>query len=126
MSIPQVIIRIRINLIQSLPALLLGSLLLCSPAIGQESRSPEGRSSEGRSSEGRSSEGRSSETVSTEKVSAVYRAKEPSRKSIQKISDAIDRLVESKLSDDGLKRNKRAGDSVFLRRVYLDLSLIHI
>ena len=84
MSIPQVIIRIRINLIQPLPALLLGSLLLCSPAIGQESRS---------------SESRSSETVSTEKVSAVYRAKEPSRKSIQKISDAIDRLVESKLSD---------------------------
>ena len=111
MSIPQVIIRIRINLIQPLPALLLGSLLLgslllCSPAIGQESRS---------------SESRSSETVSTEKVSAVYRTKEPSRKSIQKISDAIDRLVESKLSDDGLKRNKRAGDSVFLRRVYLDI-----
>ena len=71
----------------------MGSFALCTPAHGQESRSSE----------------------------YANHTKEPSRKSIQQISDKIDSLVEQKLSDEGLKRNKRTRDFVFVRRVYLDI-----
>jgi len=55
------------------------------------------------------------------RASKTRRANEPSRESIQQISDKIDALVMQKLSDEGLKRNKRTKDSVFVRRVYLDI-----
>ena len=58
---------------------------------------------------------------SLENISTDHRAKEPSRKSIQQISDRIDSLVQAKLTSEGLKRNKRSSDEVFLRRVYLDI-----
>ena len=93
MSISQTIIQIGGNLRQALPLLLMVSFALCTPAHGQESRSSE----------------------------YANHTKEPSRKSIQQISDKIDSLVEQKLSDEGLKRNKRTRDFVFVRRVYLDI-----
>ena len=101
MSLSLTMNRIRSNFQQSLIVLMLGSAVLAGPVIGQESASAESTSAEARS---------------TEKV-----AKEPSRKSIQQISDRIDSLVEEKLSSEGLKRNKQSSDSVFLRRVYLDI-----
>ena len=63
----------------------------------------------------------SRETSSRKSDSSNARVKEPSRKSIRRISDKIDSLVEAKLSSEGLKRNKRTSDEVFLRRVYLDI-----
>ena len=71
MSISQTIIQIGGNLRQALPLLLMVSFALCTPAHGQESRSSE----------------------------YANHTKEPSRKSIQQISDKIDSLVEQKLSD---------------------------
>ena len=84
------------NLRQALLLFLMASFAFCSSVDGQESRS-------------------------TNDVSTAYHAKEPSRKSIQQISDKIDSLVKEHLSSEGLKRNKRTKDSVFVRRVYLDI-----
>ena len=88
--------RIGGNLLQILPLLLIASFAFCAPVDAQESRS-------------------------SEHVSTVHHAKKPSRKSIQKISNKIDALVKRHLSSEGLKRNKRTKDSVFVRRVYLDI-----
>lgn len=44
-----------------------------------------------------------------------------SRKSILRISNRIDELVQAKLEDEEQQRNKVASDSVFLRRIYLDI-----
>ena len=84
------------NLHQALLLFLMASFAFCSSVDGQESRSKND-------------------------VSTAYHAKEPSRKSIQQISDKIDALVKEHLSSEGLKRNKRTKDSVFVRRVYLDI-----
>ena len=84
------------NLRQALLLFLMASFAFCSSVDGQESRSKND-------------------------VSTAYHAKEPSRKSIQQISEKIDSLVEEHLSNEGLKRNKRTKDSVFVRRVYLDI-----
>ena len=92
MSIPQTMIRIGGNLRQVLPLLLMVCFAFCTPAHGEKNR-----------------------------ASKTRRANEPSRESIQQISDKIDALVMQKLSDEGLKRNKRTKDSVFVRRVYLDI-----
>ena len=92
MSIPQTMIRIGGNLRQVLPLLLMVCFAFCTPAHGEKNR-----------------------------ASKTRRANEPSRESIQQISDKIDALVMQKLSDEGLKRNKRTSDSVFVRRVYLDI-----
>ena len=89
------------NLRQALLLFLMASFVFCSSVDGQEGSSPESHSSE--------------------YVSTTNHAKEPSRKSIQKISDKIDALVKQKLSSEGLQRNKRTNDSVFVRRVYLDI-----
>ena len=91
--------QIRINLQRALLLLLLGSVGFANSVVGQASDSH----------------------GSLEKISTAYRVNEPTRKSIQQISDKIDSLVEAKLSSEGLKRNKRTDDSVFLRRVYLDI-----
>jgi len=101
MSIPLSIHRIKTNLQQTLLVLFLGSTVLTSSTMGQESES--------------------FKINSLENISTAYHAKEPSRESIQRISDKIDSLVEAKLSREGLKRNKRASDDVFLRRAYLDI-----
>ena len=58
---------------------------------------------------------------SQEAVSVAFNAKKPSRNSLQSIANKIDLLVEEKLASEGLNRNKRSSDSVFLRRVYLDI-----
>ena len=100
MRISQVTNRID-NLRQALLLFLMASFVFCSSVDGQEGSSPESHSSE--------------------YVSTTNHAKEPSRKSIQKISDKIDALVKQKLSSEGLQRNKRTNDSVFVRRVYLDI-----
>ena len=100
MRISQVTNRID-NLRQALLLFLMASFVFCSSVDGQECSSPESHSSE--------------------YVSTTNHAKEPSRKSIQKISDKIDALVKQKLSSEGLQRNKRTNDSVFVRRVYLDI-----
>jgi len=82
---------------QAIPLLLaVASFALCTPVQAQTSRS-------------------------SKYVSTARHASEPSRKSIRQISDKIDSLVMQKLSDEGLKRNKRSNDSVFVRRVYVDI-----
>jgi len=91
MSIFNMMNRVGISMHQTLPALLLIGFVACSPAIGQES------------------------------VSTAYHAKKLSRKSILAVSEKIDSLVEEKLASEGLDRNKRSSDSVFVRRVYLDI-----
>ena len=48
-------------------------------------------------------------------------AKSVAHKKIVKISDQIDSLVLAKLKEEGIKRNPKAGDEVFLRRIYLDV-----
>ena len=96
MSVSEMMNRIGGNLLQILPLLLIASFAFCAPVDAQESRS-------------------------SEHVSTVHHAKKPSRKSIQKISNKIDALVKRHLSSEGLKRNKRTKDSVFVRRVYLDI-----
>ena len=101
MRIPQAINRIGNHLRQALSLLLMVSFAFCASVDGQESGSLESHSSE--------------------YVSTTYHAKKPSRNSIQQISDKIDALVKQKLSSEGLKRNKRTKDSVFVRRVYLDI-----
>ena len=101
MRIPQAINRIGNHLRQALSLLLIVSFAFCASVDGQESGSLESHSSE--------------------YVSTTYHAKKPSRNSIQQISDKIDALVKQKLSSEGLKRNKRTKDSVFVRRVYLDI-----
>lgn len=40
---------------------------------------------------------------------------------IIKISDQIDSLVLAKLENDGIEQNPKAGDEIFLRRIYLDV-----
>ena len=101
MRIPQAINRVGNHLRQALSLLLIVSFAFCASVDGQESGSLESHSSE--------------------YVSTTYHAKKPSRNSIQQISDKIDALVKQKLSSEGLKRNKRTKDSVFVRRVYLDI-----
>ena len=64
------------NLRQALLLFLMASFVFCSSVDGQEGSSPESHSSE--------------------YVSTTNHAKEPSRKSIQKISDKIDALVKQK------------------------------
>ena len=96
MSILKTMYRIGGNLRQALPLLLMAGFAFCAPVDAQESRS-------------------------SEHVSTAYRAKKPSRESIQQISDKIDALVMQQLSDEGLKRNKQTDDFVFVRRVYLDI-----
>ena len=96
MSISQAINHVVNNLRLALPLLLIASVAFCTPVDGQESRS-------------------------SEYVSTAFHAKEPSRKSIQQISDKIDALVKQQLANEGLKQNKRTKDSVFVRRVYLDI-----
>ena len=75
MRISQVTNRID-NLRQALLLFLMASFVFCSSVDGQEGSSPESHSSE--------------------YVSTTNHAKEPSRKSIQKISDKIDALVKQK------------------------------
>ena len=106
MSIPLTANQIRILLQQSLLVLLLCSVVFAGPAIGQNSGWIENELFEPSSSENNST---------------ANRRTAPARESIQRISDKIDSLVEKKLSDEGLKRNKRSSDEVFLRRVYLDI-----
>ena len=96
MSISQTINRVVNNLRLALPLLLMASFAFCTPVDGQES-------------------------LSSEYVSTAFHAKELSQRSIQQISDNIDALVKQQLANEGLKRNKRTKDSVFVRRVYLDI-----
>jgi hypothetical protein len=58
---------------------------------------------------------KSSAVASTASVRSVK------HKTIVKISDQIDRLVMTKLEEEGIKRNPLAQDEVFLRRIYLDV-----
>jgi hypothetical protein len=44
-----------------------------------------------------------------------------SRESILRISNRIDELVQAKLEDEEQQRNQTSSDSVFLRRIYLDI-----
>ena len=108
--------RIRIHLQQTLAVLGLCGVVLSSSAMAQK-----GGWIENRFVETSSPETSSPETSSSENLSTANRATEPSRKSIQQISDKIDSLVAAKLKSEGQKRNKRSSDEVFLRRVYLDI-----
>ena len=98
--------QIRIYLQPTLLIVFLGGVLFSGPVLGQESVAV----------------GASSiDNISTPDPYRTTELSEPSRKSIQQISDKIDSLVKAKLSNEGLKRNKRSSDAVFLRRVYLDI-----
>ena len=88
--------RIDNNLSQALLLFLMASFAFCTSVDGQETRSPG-------------------------YVSTAYHTKEPSRESIQQISDKIDSLVTKHLASEGLKRNKQTNNSEFVRRVYLDI-----
>ena len=111
MSLSQSMKQIRIYLQQSLFVLCLAGVLLPGSAMGQERGWIENSSYKNNSRENNS----------REKQSATDRATEPSREVIQQISDKIDSLVEAKLSNEGMKRNEKSSDAVFLRRVYLDI-----
>ena len=111
MSISPATNRIRVMFQKPLLVVLLGNAFLCSAVFGQKNGWIENRLFETKSHE----------INSLENNSTTERVKEPSRKSIQQISDKIDSLVEAELSSDGQKRNKQASDEVFLRRVYLDI-----
>ena len=118
--------RIRIHLQQTLAVLGLCGVVLSSSVMAQKggwvkNRFVETNSAKSSSPETSSPETSSPETSSSENRSTANRGSEPSRKSIQRISDKIDSLVDAKLSSEGLKRNKRSSDEVFLRRVYLDI-----
>ena len=99
--------QIRIKPQHSLLVLFLGSVVFSGFVMGQQSTS--------------SSEASFSRVNTLEANATIDREADPARKSIQQISDKIDSLVEAKLSSEGLKRNKLSSDSVFLRRVYLDI-----
>ena len=111
MSLSQSMKQIRIYLQQSLVVLCLAGVVLPGSAMGQERGWIENSSFKNDSRENNS----------REKQSATDRASEPSREMIQQISDKIDSLVEAKLSNEGLMRNEKSSDAVFLRRVYLDI-----
>lgn len=54
-------------------------------------------------------------------ASPTASAKSVTLKNIVKISDQIDSLVLAKLEEEGIKRNPKTRDEVFLRRIYLDV-----
>ena len=96
MNLFQPMCRIGGNLPQVLPLLLIASFVVCAPLDGKERRS-------------------------SEYVSSTSHANKLSRSSIQQISNQIDALVAQKLASEGLERNQRTNDYVFVRRAYLDI-----